>query len=472
MSVYEEYVKKYPNMPTSDLAEKIKGDGHKQGTQLNSIRRGIRRNRSKIDIQDVREDGDRYEVVDDTYKFYIGGHLKHEWPMEAVTKAYEWYTNPNAMTVRETCHQLFENFGVEVSEPDFKRIKKTMGLVKACEPVPPHMYQELDGLNDHILEVMESKIATKKRASESKHFRKRFEELKEREISAEMFVDRVVESVEELQPPEVTPVEFDDTIEPSDLVIHLADWHAGLCIEHPHAEYSKDIFWDRIEQVKSEVRKYLHLNRQPVENVYIVGVGDFMDGPLGNMHADQSIHQDLYGDEQCVVAAQALADLTQYVDRLTDAPTHVKVRPGNHDRVSSSRKEDPHRMAAKLMFELAKAYCSSDGITWEFFYEAVGEFVIRNTKVLLIHGDQTPKNHRDIVHSHRCSDAENYLILMGHTHHLKIREDLDIMLVVGGSLPGATKYSVDKLGKGARPSQSILRIDDSGPRPLWWLPLD
>ena len=500
MSIYREAVRNNPGKSVDELADILESK-EDVNAERRSIKQCVRRAMRQLGDEELYEeeppddlevdsrhrDGDWYEMDEDdrVYVFYIV-HKDRTAPVTlpypVVQSIFEWYTNPNGLTIDQTVrkiHQVYGDQGIpgveKITERYFRRIKETLGLTHRKMPFAPHMYKQHneDELEKKYLEVLEAKLETKLRSSETKHWRKKYEEERKKTITVEMFFDRLEEEIKKPDFPDVDPIERERTLAPTDIIIQVGDWHVGRCVDLPHFKYNYEVFRQRLQNLKYEIRQHFLANHRPVRNVYICDMGDSTDGVMGDMHPEQALDQDLHGVEQLKEAAHGLAELADFVSQLLpEANVEGLKVGGNHERVKQYYNADPSRLAAGVTLEFAKQY-SNEVDTWTYEPGVILPFRMGNTQVFLTHGDQSPSNFRDIVHSHRSLDAEYYLVLLGHQHHLEVSEDLDIMKAVSGSMVGTTDFSLEHLGKAPSASQTMIEVrPEEGPRPMVWLPVD
>lgn len=500
MGIYEKYVRAHPDLSTADLAAIIQESGLVDA-QLASIKGRIRATRAKLRKEDpdwkeqpptdppdsVGEDvvaesvknpdrnGDSYSMDEDEreYLFFKKRKLFKKLPFVSVQAMYEWYTRPRALTIREVVRRLHNKFNVDLTENEFRRIKRPLGLTKSSLPFAPHMYKEYSEnvLQARYLEICEAKLETKIRANETKFWYKKFEHERKKTLSVEFFFERIQEELPRLQLPKIEPLERDWNLAPTDIILIVSDWHVGKKVDREFNQYNIDVFHAYMRDLRREIKDHFMSSRRPVENFYICAVGDLVDGVAGNMHAQQARGQDVHGAKQILHAGLELGRLAAFCrDLLPDGDISVEYVSGNHDRISKDRRGDPNRVAGEAVFYMARETCEAD-VEWNLHPHVVGEFQARNTQVFLTHGDRVPKDFRKIIFARQDKHADTYLMVSGHLHHLKIIEDLNLVSVQGGSYPGKTDFSVDQLGKGSRASQAMLEVRDDGPRPLIWLPL-
>lgn len=500
MSIYRDAVRNNPDKSLEELADLLE-QSNKTDAERRSIKQCLRRAMRQLDDEDLYEekppedveiqsrdrDGDYYKMDDDERVYVF--HIVHKdrtvpitLPYAVVQSIFEWYTDPHGLTIGSTVRKLNQVYGDEgipgihkLTERYFRRIKETLGLTHKKMPFAPHMHKEHneDELERKYLETLEAKLETKLKSSERKHWRKKYEEERKKSLTVEMFFDRLEEEIEKPEFPDVEPVTLDAPLEPTDLILHVGDWHVGAVVDLDHFQYNYRVFRERLQNLKREIREYFLSNQRPVRNIYICDVGDSTDGVMGDLHPEQALDQDLHGVEQIKEAAVGLAELADFVEQLApDADVECIKVGGNHDRVKQYYQADPQRLAAGMTMELAQEY-SEEVDKWIYESGVIYDFRIGPTQIFVTHGDRSPSNFRDIVHSQADRDAKYYLVLLGHEHRLELQEDLNIMKAVCGSLVGTTDYTLEYLGHAPSASQSLIEVRPEGrPRPLKWLPVD
>lgn len=497
MGLYDDFVREFPDMSVEELARKMIEEGHTSG-QPRSVKQCIRRARRKYTKESTKEstkrkeDGegrtnnwrepgnDWYKVEDEWCLFSIDSTPFKMRKLE-VEKMIQAYVNEGGgYTTDQLVIYMGRHFDRELT-PDFAaRILRVLGITHKSPPLAPWEVDNLDEDEgaEKWFNIKMAGIDQKYRQKRPKKMERELKKERNKTLEAQELARSILGEMESIIPEfemrtRAREVVFQDA-EPHVVSVVISDWHLGKVIDFEVNEYNKNVFWDRLFRLEKELYEYFQVEcNRPVERVRVLVPGDMVDGVLGNMHDQQQLGQDLHGLEQAVTAAWGQAYIVRAIAEMTDAEVIVDSTGGNHGRTSSSREFDRNRFAENLTYFCAKLMCQTDErILWRIHEsEVVVPISEGNTKILLTHGDRCPSNARDLVWPYR-DESQYYMIVTGHLHSYEANEDLDIFSLRAGSLCGASEYSVERLGKGAKPSQAIFSIRGDGPRMGEYLPLE
>lgn len=428
----------------------------------------------------VRSPHDGVEAVMDfdrrQYRFDFEGEPVFDVPFDDVQRWVQWYTNAGAgLTRAEVCRRSARELDRPLTTSYFTQIKKSLDVTKKSTPHAPHLFVErsVDELVDGWREQDEALVEEKYQAREVGHLRRSFEKLSAKLSQYDDFVRGVVEAAELSEPRIAAPTlpERAGGVESYTPILHLSDWHVGKQVDRPENVFDVDVAWDRIGVLCRRLADHLRAYRRPIDEFVIAVTGDMIDGPLGDMHPQQWRGQDLHGRRQCVEAADLLASVVGFADDLVDAPVCVHAVAGNHGRARKSRKDDPFRLPELLTYEIAKASTTSDTVSWNIHTGKIGRTTVRNTSVILAHGDWTP---RKVDAWGATYSGETLLALTGHSHseQREFFRQQHFVHQTGGCLPGVDDFHAEKIGKHVRPAQGMVHVYDHGPTPGEFFYLD
>jgi len=530
VSIYDQYVKDYPDLSTSEIADQMLDDGHKQEVKVSTIRRAIRRARNRVEehpttdefcmgqvcgdetcnrrIEACREHlkgqgGGRPESwgnvdVDDVTmvaphphagkdRAYIHWPSNQYWftlddlpafdiPFEHISKIVEWYVYDGAgLTQKTVTRKVINELDREMTHDVLKRILQSLNVDKNSTPLPPHITQGAAGDGDKAAEKArvwqakdEAAIEQKYREKEIKHLRKEYKKARQQLMKRREFVQQFLEEANEGS---VEVPEFDLDIEAGGdwvPIFVVSDWHIGKSYDTDVDAYSVEVAWKRVREYGQRIVERLTQMGSCRGEVVFAVVGDILDAPLANMYDQQHLGQDIHGYEQCVEAADMMAWLVNFVDEGVPCDVRVECVAGNHGRSSSDRSDDPFRLPEMLTYSLADQKSSAD---WTLHRGAAGHFKLLETKVILTHGDRTPSEIRDLGYAH---NSEQVLVISGHKHTGQIdgATDGNVVHVRGGALCGADDFEQDELAKRFRPVQVMCEVSSQGPAPSHWFVFD
>jgi predicted phosphodiesterase len=230
--------------------------------------------------------------------------------------------------------------------------------------------------------------------------------------------------------------------------------------------FDSDVLQERAQFLIGEIFEWVEIYQRPFEEFHIAIGGDILDGAV-ELRAGHSFQQDLHGAKQIAFAAELLSSTVMWVAGSVDVPVKVHAVTGNHGRATKNYREDPGRLCETICYMFAEKL--TPGIEWNIHPEIVAKWKVYDTTCFLTHGDLTPKDLNSLVLSHNCVPPS--LILTGHRHELSCSQKNQVFTVSGGSLCGTTSFSRDRLGLSSTPSQVLVEIRKSGPRPAYYLPV-
>jgi predicted phosphodiesterase len=422
-------------------------------------------------------DGARYARDDDAYTFWPEGEHTLTLSHDIISDICWYYTNQGGKrSGRWVCDFLYKRHGLTLTEDLCRHVLRALNKRKTSSPFPPHMHDRYTP--EELAKILETRHEREAvlylQESEAKTWRNLFEREKRKTL-------RVEELAADLGSPEVCwhihiknerPV--DASLEPCDLVLLWGDWHVGKAFRKPWGSFDHDVLHARLDAMLAEIEEHFAATRRPIEAVHIWSLGDGLDGVTGRMHPKQGWHQDLRGAEQIQALATTHARCVRHVYELARAPVSVHWIQGNHDRMSDHRDDDPTREAGRVAAWWCEDKLSGlQGLEWMTHDDYIGSAKVRQTLVMGLHGDFKPKSLRDLAWDHRRADVRDYVICYGHLHSLRVEgvtDDRGVMTVRNGSPVGTDPYA-RKLGLGARPSQAMFEVRDSGARPVMYLPM-
>ena len=253
------------------------------------------------------------------------------------------------------------------------------------------------------------------------------------------------------------------------VVALVSDVHVGEVVSAKETNYlgryDSEIFKERLNTWTTKVVELVNLRRQrlSVPNLSVFLLGDIVSGDI---HEELSNTNDGSIVDQVVLAAQQMSSAL-----LTLAPEfeHIEVAGvvGNHGRM----RKKPYFKGKQplnwdyLIYQIMQMSLSQQGNI--SFHIPESFFTIRDvlgTRFLLIHGDgnvswagipyygveRSTLKLQDLVGRFEPFDR----VVMGHFHDPVDTERWHI----NGSFKGADEFSISKLYKGARPSQTLLYV--------------
>lgn len=202
---------------------------------------------------------------------------------------------------------------------------------------------------------------------------------------------------------------------PAHLVFTIADPHIGAEVKKllNAPRYDHATLYHYADQLIERV------NARGAANVYIAGLGDFIESFAGANHANTflGLNKDLAGAAGVFAALEFFSYLIERIYNVRE----VWGVSGNHDRTSNSSKEDTRGEAAHLLFGLLKERYRHTGVQIAYRYDVLVR-VVDNICYLLTHmhlglakGD---KNLADTIAKHRVRGY--YCVVLGAHLHSRI----------------------------------------------------
>ncbi len=466
MEIYEEYLKKYPNLGNGEIADLII-EQENINIKRKSVLRGLQRVRnSSPKIVGSGYKGDSYEIGVHEYEFNFGG-VEFDIPKDQIAAACAWYVDPNGLTLSQVANKLWTFYKRDVDENFLKRILKCLGITKSSNGLAPHIVSEWDDeqVSEFFLKMRREKVEQK--ITEDTQYKALYEDERRKTLNAEKFLRRIRSEIQtgdlpEWDFPKDLPISMD-----RDLVLILSDWHVG----QKSGAYNKDVYQERVENLCSQIAGYFMTSIKPVNNLHVLILGDMLDGPMSNMRPEQALEQDLYHEQQVLYASRGIARVIDVASSKINGNVTVEAIGGNHGRVGPSRKDDPTRFGDKMSYVLAEEMSQTEA-EWKLHSGVVGSFMCRSTQILFLHGDRGSGKPKDLVWANRNDQAKKFVVCSGHLHAVKAEEvDRDIYAFRGGCLCGTDDHAAS-LGYGNRAAQVMFEVYDDGPRMPIYLPVD
>jgi len=436
-----------------------------------TLRRYVQRWRSQ-GAQPGHEEGHwhRYDDRADCYTIQAG-----QWRFDAVPGAEvrDWcaaYTyQGSGVNQAEVARRAYEKTGRELTRAQVGAIMRALGVNKTSLPIAPHDVDDEDQAVELVREAKEASVELKVRAREAKDWRSLYEKERKASLKVRAMGEEIARQVA-ATPVETLPVvERDDTLEPMDLIVCLADWHVGACFETPVNSYSATEFRRRVVRLRMDLDDHVRATRRPIRSLHFVVLGDMVDGVLP-MRAQHHTEQDLVEGEQVAVCSSALADLIGGLEVATGLRPQVHSVSGNHDRAGGDRRSDPGRIIGQWLAQVTEARLGGR-VDWHHERGVVCPVQVGSTLLVLTHGDRAPKDLAQLVRGYRQPSLRHYVVVSGHRHSLDLKSaGTDTTVLVVPSLMGATPFSVDQLGAIDRPGQALIEVRARGPRAIGLLP--
>ena len=202
---------------------------------------------------------------------------------------------------------------------------------------------------------------------------------------------------------------------PNHLVFSIADPHMGAEVKEllNAPRYDHQMLYHYADQLIARV------NARGAANVYIAGLGDYIESFGGANHANTflGLNKDMAGAGGVFAALEFFSYLVERIYNVRE----IWGVSGNHDRTSNSGKEDTRGEAAHLLFGLLKERYRHSGIQISYRYDVLVRevdgicYLLTHMHLGLARGD---KNLADTIAKHRIHGL--YCVVLGAHLHSRI----------------------------------------------------
>jgi len=227
---------------------------------------------------------------------------------------------------------------------------------------------------------------------------------------------------------------------PEHLVFSLADPHIGAQVKKllNAPRYDREVLYQYADQLIKRI------NARGAANVYLAGLGDYGESFTGLSHVNSWLQMDAE-----VVRAGAIRAAVEFFAYLIERIHNLKEVwgvSGNHDRVSSDKKEDSRGEAADILFMFLEERYARMGIAVHYKYDLLVR-VVDNLCYVMGHSHlnmlANEKKAIETIARHRVPGL--YCVLLSahfHTRIVKLDSD-DCRWVFAPSFFTGNNYSSD-----------------------------
>lgn len=236
------------------------------------------------------------------------------------------------------------------------------------------------------------------------------------------------------------------------VVVALGDIHTGAIIEGDELipDYSVDIARESLAKVATKVN--LLYSHRPIH--YLIG-GDIIESFTGKNHKNTWKTIELHGAKAALEAFDLLRQLFYSTDNFQKA----YLVGGNHDRISSSNKDDTQGQVAELIAGFFKRTTNID-IDFDPLFISVE---IDGVQYIIHHGDKNFSKRKGSEIVLERGNSNLYNVIVGfHWHHFKIDEDkLKLIKLTSPAINKATQYSKE-IGKHSPSGFMVFETNEEG----------
>lgn len=238
---------------------------------------------------------------------------------------------------------------------------------------------------------------------------------------------------------------YSGSFDSDSIVVVIGDLHLGLDTE----DVDQEIITKRLNTIIAHVANY-----KP-KNVKVCILGDIIESFTGTTKGDtwQTLSVMGYGAN---VVMEAVDILSNFISGIGSISGNVEVYaiPGNHDRMSNNKDEDPLGQIGMLIYRMCER--ATPWADWHIS-PMVDSFEMDNKEFIIMHGDKQMSRLQgsEISILYGKTDKFKY-ILRAHLHHRQIIEDTSqYRFYTIPSIVGKTPYS-NRLGLASTPGFYIF----------------
>jgi predicted phosphodiesterase len=229
------------------------------------------------------------------------------------------------------------------------------------------------------------------------------------------------------------------------LVLVIGDLHLGLDTEY----VDQELIAQRLEKIVTNVSKY------HAKKIKVCILGDIIESFTGTTKGDtwQTLSMMGYGANVVMTAVDLLSS---FIGKIGSVCGFVDVHaiPGNHDRMTNNKDEDPLGQIGMLIYRMCER--ATPFADWHIS-PMVDTFEVGEKEFIIMHGDKQMSRLQGSEISILYGKTDKYkYILRAHLHHRQIVEDTSqYRFYTIPSIVGRTPYS-DRLGLASLPGFYIF----------------
>ena len=351
-------------------------------------------------------------------------------PVSLADKIFEDYAEVGANLSSQEIIQKYD-----LTPQKWHAIKGALNLYKKSDIFSPYTIDntpvsELEEvIEEKIGKLMRSKKTTLKAYTKSLHrtYKKVIEEQKLKDIRYQAFVDEFLEGSDQLIPVSTTIRTGDTLHSPKEAVLVITDLHYGAETKKGLKRtpaYSVELLIERLNKIITMT------NAQGYTKVTVVCLGDIIESFTGMNHPNswKGVQAGKWGAGAVIGAYNMLLNMVNGIvgfDKLY-------IVPGNHDRSTSSNKEDTEGEITSIVSyflnnALMQALCLEDDVVINM--NSIGSFEFgEHMNIIGTHGDLFLSRQNGPTMSWKYGKQGKFnLILMGHWHSRMIKNGDDGM---------------------------------------------
>jgi len=309
---------------------------------------------------------------------------------------------------------------------EWQSLKRTFDLVKDSDVFSPYTLslhtekEACDMIASKIAEKyspknMRAVIVHEDNKQRTRAYENAIKEVAKLDYRRQLFEDAILEYVAEAK--EAPLVKKTRDVRTGNVIVHVCDLHVGAEIEEERnlPAFNADVIVNRLATIAKET------NQRKAKKVTLVINGDLIETFTGLNHINSWKNIDKkygYGTQATIKATEILTDFIGAVNNIE----RVVLIAGNHDRVTSSNKEDVvGEIIHWVHYILHARYGKKFPVEWS---KDVYPMTLDDCGFVFTHGHLaiSKKNPDHIVNQYGFAGMFN-LVVMAHLHSRKINAD-------------------------------------------------
>lgn len=306
----------------------------------------------------------------------------------------------------------------------WQSLKRTFDLVKDSDVFSPYSLSQVTGkqackmIADKIAEKhnpknMRAVVAYEDRKQTKKAYEKAIKRVADLDYRFQIFETELLDYVSSAKPVKVRKT---DAKKIPHGLIHVCDIHGGASVKPKFnlPAYNWKVLIQRLAQVAVDA------NAKGAAKQTVVINGDLIESFTGLNHINSwkgLTDNNGYGIDAVVEITKVLADWLQTIDNVHE----VIVISGNHDRVTSSNKEDVEGQVAKIVAHTLRVQFQGQvTVTWD---ELIVRRKIGGVGFLFVHGDKAlARKTTALINQYGYKGCYN-VVVIGHLHSRNVVSD-------------------------------------------------
>jgi metallophosphoesterase superfamily enzyme len=405
----------------------------------------------------IDEPEKKFRVVGDSIEWdYKRGTIS--MTVDALDELFYQYSK-HGLNMSQT--QVQNEHGLNALE--WQSLKRTFDLVKDSDVFSPYSLSLVSGkercdmIGRKVAEKYSDKnlravVAYEDRKQVKKQYEKAIKKVADLDYRFSILETEILDYVSQAKPKVVrtcTDTKIDEAI------VHVCDLHGGADIKP--SRNLPAYGWKQIEEKLDVIAR--DVNSRKAKNVVVVFNGDFIETFTGLNHANswKNISEENgYGISATIKITDVISEFLSKINNIKQ----VVLVSGNHDRVTSSNKEDVEGEVARLIAYILKGQFPFS-VTW---HEQVVSLKVGGCGFVFTHGHLgLGKKTADLIVNQYGHKNSYNMVVMGHLHSRKTMSDTyDSRVIHAPSLFTGNNYSKG-LGYSSRSGYLYIYVENKLP---------